>query len=102
VSEADLRFVAFLRDVEDNLGSLPLRLVLREVEVVVEHEPGDSLVGNELNQLHCALVVVLVVVSEFIANIAGAALNLFRPPCTYILGGTEGFLRGLIDKMVAG
>ena len=73
VREADLGLVAFLRDIEDDVGAVPLGLVLDEVEVVVQDAPCHSLARRELGDLERAAVDVLVVVVEDGAEFVGLA-----------------------------
>ncbi len=45
--EAHFRCAALLRYLEDDVGSLPLRVVLNETEVVVENVPNHFLFRDE-------------------------------------------------------
>ena len=51
VSESDLGLVAILRDIEDDVGTVPLSLVLDEVEVVVQDVPCHFLARHEFGDL---------------------------------------------------
>ena len=85
MSEANLCLLVFPEDIENDLRSLPLGLVLRELEIIVLNQPYNSLLRNDFNQLHLARVDVLKTVGELIAEFVGATFKLLRPPSTNVV-----------------
>src|SRR6185437_7224211 len=97
VGEADLGLAAPRGDLEVDVGVFPLGRVVREVEVVVQDMPGDSFAGHELSDLDPAAMRVPVPVGELVADLAGAALDVCRPPATDTVNGAEDFTGCLGD-----
>jgi len=69
VSETEFCFFALPRDFEDDPRAFPLAFVLREIEIILQHEPDDCFVWHEFGYSHFASVVILVAVYELSAGI---------------------------------
>ena len=67
MSEVDFRFITRFRNFKNDFCALPLAVVFSEVEEVVQNKSDELLAGN-LNQLHFAVMDVLVTISELIAE----------------------------------
>jgi hypothetical protein len=94
--EADLRFVAILRDVEKDFGTLPFTLILGEVEMVVYDKPRHPLLRDERRHSDLALVDVLVAVSELIIECVRIAFDIFGPPPPNVGDCNEDLFWGLV------
>src|SRR5688572_18264266 len=97
MGEADLGLVALGRDVEGDLGAVPLVAVLDEAELALQHAPGNSTAGDELGDPLPAEMKVLIAIGEFGAEPVGAAFDVTRPPGANIVDGGVGRLRALLD-----
>ena len=73
-----------------------LGLVLGEIEVVIHNKPDDFLVGHRFYHFHRAPMRVFVVILPHIAEICGAAFDVFRPPATGVGDGGEGYFWRLV------
>ena len=49
VGESNLGTLTPLHDLEKDLGSVPIELVLHEIQVTLQHVPHDFFVGDELS-----------------------------------------------------
>src|SRR5215510_5454173 len=98
VGKADLGLAVFLEDLEDDLRSIPLALVLDEAKPAVGYAPDELLAGNEFRYLLRRAVDVLVTVGELGAELVGVALVLPRPPCADVRDGGECCFRSLFDR----
>ena len=96
VGEADFRLVAVGGDFKHNFRVRPLGLVLGEIEVVIHNKPDDFLVGHRFYHFHRAPMRVFVVILPHIAEICGAAFDVFRPPATGVGDGGEGYFWRLV------
>ena len=76
VREANFCLVALLGDFKDNVGVLPLALVIYEVKVVVHNAPNNLFTWNKFGDFEGTAVNVLVVVLKF-TEFVGPALNFF-------------------------
>jgi hypothetical protein len=92
MGKVDFCFVALPRNLEDNVGALPLRLVLSEVEVVIENVPDNFLIGHHLRHFHRAAMHVFVTIRPLIAEVCSAAFDVFRPPTPRVVDRVKDFL----------
>src|SRR5579872_804648 len=98
MGEADLRLVALLRDLEHDVGAVPLALVLHEVDLAGRDVPHDLLARHELGDLLRGPVELLVAVGPLGTERVRAAVDLSGPPPSDVVDRVEGFLRRLIDQ----
>lgn len=95
VRKSNLCFAVFLGHFKDNVGILPLVLVLYEVKVVVCNVPNNLFTWNKIGDLDGAAVNILVVVLKF-TEFVGSALNFLRPPSADVIDGGEDFFGALV------
>jgi hypothetical protein len=98
VGEADLGAGVLRRDVEGDVSSRPLGLVLDEREVPVEHVPGDALARGQLGDPLGAPVHVLVAVGELGAELVRVAVDRARPPAAHVGDGGVCLLGSVVDR----
>jgi len=77
VTETELRFAVYFRDVENDLCAFPLGFVFSEIEIVVQRKPDDFLPGDEFGYLHFATMDVFVVILKLSTELVGAAFDFF-------------------------
>ncbi len=100
--KANFRFVTLPGNFKNNVGTVPLALVLNKVEIVVQHVPYDSRAWHEFGDLKRATVNVLVVVIEHRAEFVCVSLCCLRPPATNIVNGFKDFFWALVYQKGGG
>src|ERR1700720_177539 len=98
MGEANFRFAALLADFKTDLGAVPFALVVDKAEGAVQHEPNDFLAGNEFRNLLLGIMDVFVSIRKLIAEFAGRAVNISRPPAANIVDGGEGLFGRLVYR----
>src|ERR1700742_4337980 len=96
MSKANFCFAFLFGDFENNFCAYPFGFISRELEVVVRNEPNYLLCWNKLNDLHFALVNILIGICKFTSKLVCAPLYIFSPPSTDIIDGGKSFLRRLV------
>ncbi len=90
MGEAELGLAVVLSgDVEDNIGAVPLVLVLDEVEASVLDVPHDLFARHEFCDLLLAVMNVLIPIREHFAVLVGPPFNFSRPPAANVVNGVE-------------
>jgi hypothetical protein len=98
MGEAELGLLALRRDVEDDVSTVPLILVLDEIDLRVAHVPYDFLARHEFSDLLGAAMEILVPISKLGAKLVGVAINVTRPPGAHIGDGVKDLFRRLVDR----
>ncbi len=96
MGEAELRPVALLSDLKDDIRSFPLALIFDEGQGGIRHMPNDFYTGNKFRYRLLRIVDVRDTVSEGVANFVGCCFCLFF---SYFLFSTSSLIRSrLLDQ----
>lgn len=96
--EPQLGPIAPSRDLEDDVRAGPLLLVFDEVDLGVRDVPDDLLARHKLCDLLGRAMEILVAIRKFSAELIGTAVNIARPPTTYVVHCREHLFRRLLDR----
>src|SRR5580658_1324728 len=102
LGEADLRLITSAGNNKADPVADPFVFVGCKIEMVGGAKPDDPFIGDDLNQFHCTAVNLLVMISELVIQLSGAAFELFRPPAANIGNGLKGLGRRRIHKYSGG